>query len=274
MNPVIYFTKFMKGLSAGQIAEKAKSIGFDGLDLAIRKGQVVNPDNVTTELSKAMKVFAAHGLTVPLATLEGNAVDPDKPEIEAIFAACGKAGIRLIKLGYWVWQQNEDYWARVEQIQSALAKFEQLGRKHNVCALVHTHCDEYYASNASGAMTLVRRFDPKYVGVYLDPAHLSVDGELLPMGISIVKSHLRMVAAKSARYVANGAEAGGAKWKHDWCQLDEGLVHWPSALKLFKGINYAGPYSLHGEYSASEELNKVLPMVARDLAFFRGALKD
>ncbi|HYF51970.1 MAG TPA: TIM barrel protein, partial [Planctomycetota bacterium] len=204
MNPVIYFTKFMKGLKAEEIAQKAKSIGFDGLDLAIRKGQAVNPENVTSELPKAMKTFDAHGLSVPLATLEGNAVDPDKPEIESIFGACGQAGIRLIKLGYWVWQKSDDYWARVEQIQAALAKFEKLGRKHNVCALVHTHCDEYYGSNASGAMTLVRNFDPKHVGVYLDPAHLSVDGELLPMGIAIVKSHLRMVAVKSARYVANG----------------------------------------------------------------------
>jgi len=274
MNPVIYFTKFMKGLSAEQIAQKAKAIGFDGLDLAIRKGQAVNSDNVTTELPKAMKIFAGHGLSVPLATLEGNAVDPAKPEIEPIFAACGSAGVRLIKLGYWVWQKSDDYWARVEQIQAALAKFEQLGRKHNVCALVHTHCDEYFGSNASGAMALVRNFDPRYVGVYLDPAHLSVDGELLPMGIAIAKSHLRMVAVKSARYVSAGTESTAAKWRHDWCQLDQGLVHWPTAVKLFKEINYAGPFSIHGEYSVSEELDKVLELVKHDHAFFRKALKD
>lgn len=274
MNPVIYFTKFMKGLSVEQMAQKAKAIGFDGLDLAIRKGQTINPDNVAAELPRAMKVFASHGLTVPLATLEGNAVDPTKPEVETLFAACGAAGIRLIKLGYWVWQKNEDYWARVEQIQAALAKFEQLGKKHNVCALVHTHCDEYYASNASGAMTLVRNFDPKYVGVFLDPAHLSADGELLPMGIAIVKSHLRAVAVKSVRYAPAGSDAGAAKWKHDWCQLDEGLVHWPTAVKLFKDIGYSGPFSIHGEYSSSEELDKVLEMVKRDHAFFRKALNS
>jgi L-ribulose-5-phosphate 3-epimerase len=274
MNPVIYFTKFLKGLNAEQVAQTARGFGFDGLDLAIRKGQAVNPDNVVTELPKAMATFKQHGLTVPLATLEGGALDPTSADLERTFAACGAAGVGLIKLGYWVWR-GEDYWAKVEEIQGALGKFEKLGRKHNVCALVHTHCDEYYGSNASGAMNLVRNFDPKHVGVFLDPAHLSVDGEQLPMGIAIVKSHLRAVAAKAARYVAVPQPAGAAaKFKLDWCALNEGLVDWAAAVKLIKATGFTGPFSIHGEYSATEELEHLKPLVSKDLAFFRKCLNS
>lgn len=81
--PLIYFTKFLKGFSAEKVAEVAKNLGFDGLDLAIRAGQCVNPSNVQEALPKAMAVWRAAGLSVPLATLETSWVNPQTPELEA-----------------------------------------------------------------------------------------------------------------------------------------------------------------------------------------------
>ena len=54
---LIYFTKFLKGLSPDQIAETAMTLGVDGLDLAIRAGQCVNPGNIREALPKAMAVW-------------------------------------------------------------------------------------------------------------------------------------------------------------------------------------------------------------------------
>jgi sugar phosphate isomerase/epimerase len=265
---LIYFTKFLKGMNISEIAAKVQSLKFNGLDLAVRKGQTVNPENVNVALPEAVRVCRDHGLSIPLVTLEGNAVDPNKPEVQSIFAACGAAGIGLIKLGYWVWQPGENYWARVTSIKHALDGFCALSQKHNVCTLVHTHSDEYYGSNGAGVMHLVKDYDPRYVGAYIDPAHLSIEGEPLPMVLSMVGKHLRMVAAKNVRYVPS-ENPGGPIFKREWCLLNEGLVHWPTALKLLKSAGYNGPVSIHGEYSATEERDGVLELVEKEMAYMR-----
>jgi sugar phosphate isomerase/epimerase len=265
---LIYFTKFLKGMSVPEIAKKVQALKFDGLDLAVRKGQTVHPENVTQALPDAVRICKDSGLSIPLVTLEGNAIDPASPDIQATYAACGAAGVGLIKLGYWVWQPGEDYWARVTQIKRALEGFAALGKKHNVCSLVHTHSDEYYGSNGAGVMHLVQDYDPQFVGAYLDPAHLSIEGEPLPMVLSMVGKHLRMVAAKNVRYVPS-EKPGSPNFKREWCLLNEGLVHWPAALQQFKAAGYNGPISIHGEYSVSEERDEVLKFVAKEMAYIR-----
>jgi sugar phosphate isomerase/epimerase len=266
---LIFFTKFLKGLNAEQIAEIAIRLGFDGLDLAVRAGHCVNPGNIREELPKALKLWREAGLSVPLVTLEGNATDPK--QAESIFAACGENGVPLIKLGYWVWQPGQEYWREVATIRKALARFEKLGEKYGVCSLLHTHSDEYYGSNASGAMELLRGFDPRYVGVYLDPAHLALDGEYFAMALAIARDYLKMIGVKNVRPVRNAASG---EWIRDWCALEEGLVNWPEALRLLREIGYDGSLSVHGEYSASDDMSEVLKRAAEDLAYLKLRLRS
>ncbi len=271
---LIYFTKFLKGLTAEQVGATAASLGFAGLDLAIRPGQCVEAGNVGAALPAAMKIWRDRGLSVPLATLEGTPTDPHKKETGSIYAACAEHGIPNIKLGYWLWREgkwsgkNLPYWQGVEQIRSDLESLQRLGEKYGVRSLVHTHCDNYYGMNASSARHLVNGFDPRYIGIYLDPAHLSADGETLPMGLDICGEYLHMVAAKNVRYQLSNSDAP-ATWKHDWCQLSEGLVHWPNAIASLKAVGYDGAISVHGEYSGPEVLPEILEKVKTDVAFLK-----
>src|SRR5687768_10848314 len=106
---LIYFTKFLKGLNPDQVAETAVKLGFRGLDLAIRSGQAVNPDNVEEALPKAMEVWKKAGLSVPLVTMETRWTDPGKKEVETLYHACAAAKIPYIKLGYWTWRPEKPY---------------------------------------------------------------------------------------------------------------------------------------------------------------------
>jgi len=266
---IIFFTKFLAGLSAEEIAGAAKKLGFDGLDLAIRGGHAVNPANAKDELPKAMEVWKRAGLSVPLATLETGAVDPDAPEIEPIFAACGEAGIPSIKLGYWHWSADLHYWDAVDDIRRSLARFARLGERYGVCSLVHTHSGRCYGCNSSGAMHFARGFDPRYVGVYLDFAHLALCGEPLPMALDIVKGYLKMIGVKNARHLLG--ENG--KWTTDWCLLSEGLVDWPAAIGLLKELDYDVPLTVHGEYSGPSETASVLAKVQTDMRYLRATAR-
>jgi sugar phosphate isomerase/epimerase len=263
---LIFFTKFLMGLSADEVGKTAKRLGFDGLDLAVRKGQCVAPENVAASLPGAMKVWSDMGISVPLVSMETKQTDPRDAGVRQLFEACAKANVREIKIGYWQWKAGQAYWPMIETIRGDLKEFEKMGRDLGVRALIHTHSGGNFGCNASGAMTLVRGFDPKAVGLYLDLAHLAVCGEPTEMALAIASDYLAMVAVKNCRYVS--ATAGGlATWKTEWCQLDEGIVNWPRAIESLRKSNYTGPLSVHGEYSGPENREVVLEKVAKDVAF-------
>jgi sugar phosphate isomerase/epimerase len=265
-NPIIYFTKFLHGLSPEEIARVVKNIGFDGLDLAVRKGQCVNPDNVTSAMPKAMKIWKEAGLSVPLVSTETGLIDPLHPSVEPIWRACAETGVPNIKIGYWGWKDGDNYWKRVDEARRALEKFGELSEKCGVRTLLHNHSGDYLACNASTAMTLLRDFNPAHVGMYLDPAHLSINGEPLSLALAIVGNHLAMVAVKNAAYVSTG-NPDATRWSRRWCLLSEGLVDWPQTVSLLRKRGYSGPLSLHGEYSGPEERELILKNVQRDAEY-------
>jgi len=265
---LIYFTKFLAGMNSRQIGDHAKRLGVDGLDLAVRSGQAVNPENVTEALPEAMRVWRSLGLTVPLVTLEGGAVDPSDPSVIRVFEACGQAGIGLVKLGYWRWAAGHRYWEEVSRIRDAVAGFEALGRRVGVTSLIHTHSHGCYGCNASSAMHLLKGFDPNDVGIYLDLAHLAIEGEPFEMATDIAGAYLKMVAAKNVRYLAQWAPMA-MNWSRDWCLLHEGIADVAASVAHLKTIGYRGPISLHGEYSKSQELERMVAMVQQDVAYLR-----
>lgn len=259
---LIYFTKFLKGLSIQEVGDTAWRMGFAGLDLAVRSGQAVNPENVVDALPEAVKLWQSMGLSVPLVTLETGAVNPEDPCLVRMLEACGANGIGRVKLGYWHWRRGDPWPDRVTAIRKALDGFARIAQRSGVTCLVHTHSGNSYGCSAASVLALVEGQNPAHVAVYLDPGHLSVSGEPLPMALSMLGSYLGMVAAKNPRYLPGGAEE--PRWKLDWCSISEGLVDWKSAIRDLREAGYSGPISVHGEYSGPEDLDRILGKVSED----------
>jgi hypothetical protein len=57
---IVLNSKFFSGLSVERLGEKANGLGYDGIDLNVRPGHPVDPDNVTHALSKAIEVWTAN----------------------------------------------------------------------------------------------------------------------------------------------------------------------------------------------------------------------
>jgi sugar phosphate isomerase/epimerase len=265
----VMFTKMLKDLDTGKLAETVLDLGFDGFDLAVRPGYPINPENVGTALPAAAKQWEAQGLTVGLVTTNFDFLDPGKPEVEPLLAACSEIGCREVKLGYWVYR-GEPYWEKVDEIRRALAGFEKVCAKHDVRVSVHTHSDEYYGSNCAGVMHLVEGFDPGFIGAYIDPGHLSVDGEWLPMAFSMVKDYLSLIAVKSYGWFRS-EEDGKVKWEKRIVPLSEGLVDWAQVLELARGAGYDGVYTLHSEYEKMPA-DQILRLTRDDLAYLKSLL--
>src|SRR5437899_199786 len=96
----VYFTKLLRELDVKGLAAFCTEVGLDGVDLAVRPGYPVRPDNVAAALPEAVKVLKDAGLIVGLVTAETTLTDATSNSARALFEACGKAGIAAIKIGY------------------------------------------------------------------------------------------------------------------------------------------------------------------------------
>lgn len=261
----IMFTKHLEGLDLQGIIDGLKFAGVQGADLCVRPGYPVNPENAATALPEAAKRFADEGLEIPLVTSPGDFTKPDMDYAESLFEACGNAGVKHIKLGYWHWSPGDDYWEMVKTCRGYLEGFQKLSEKTGVQTVVHNHSGQSMGLNSSAVMHLVEGFDPKDIGVFADTGHLSVCGEPIEMALDIVKKYMSVMALKDL-YRQRVMRDGKPAWQVGVARIGEGFVDWRAALKAIDAVGYDGPVSFHSEYGG-EPPESVIDLARIDVRF-------
>jgi sugar phosphate isomerase/epimerase len=238
------------------LAAYVRELGFDGVELPVRPGYPVNPDNVTTELLRAARPFADAGLTI--ASIAG-------PTDEHTIAACGEAGIPIIRICLAIppGRSYLDYIAEVQRDYAAL--IPALDDAH-VTIGIQNHCGRFVA-NAMGIHQLLQPFEPRHIAAVWDPAHCALQGEIPELAADILWTHLRMINLKNAYWLrTNGLEAEYAQYKHYWTSGRQGLCSWPSVIAILRQRRYDGPICLTAEYSDTASVDR---LIREDLAFAR-----
>jgi sugar phosphate isomerase/epimerase len=267
---LVMFTKHLQGLDVPEIIEALQFIGVEGADLCVRPGYPVDPENVGRALPATARQFAAEGLSIPLVTAPTDLTRPDVAYAERLYAACGEAGVGHVKLGYWRWSPERAYWDEVTAIRDHLAGFQELSRTYGVQTCLHTHSPRSMGLNASAMMHLVEGFDPRYIGVYLDPGHLSIVGEPIEMALDIVGEYLAVVSMKDMvrqRVLRDGE----ATWETQVVRLGHGFGNLLAFVRGLAQMGFAGPVSFHSEYSG-EPVETVIDLARIDVRYVKALL--
>src|SRR5258708_26946258 len=82
------FTKPWK-MPVAELGSHVRSLGFEGIELPVRPGYQVEPENVANELPRVARQLADYGLKITSVAW---------PTDEATMAACGEAGNSAIRL--------------------------------------------------------------------------------------------------------------------------------------------------------------------------------
>ncbi len=258
-NPLMIFTKPWK-CSIPELGEMLAALGVDGLELPVRPGYPVTPDNMIDELPKAVAVLKQYGQTVYSIGASVSA---------ASIAACGAAGVPVIRDGIAI-DMSKGYYASVAAFRRMCQELTAELVMHNVKIGVQNHCNNFVGS-AIGLMHVIGDFAPQQVGAVLDLAHCRLDGEPEAMAIDIVWTHLSMVFLKNAyRMRINGPEAEEARWRIWWTTGRHGFASWRTAATVLQERGYSGPVCLTPEYSESgEDPIATLRLVKEDVAYTR-----
>jgi sugar phosphate isomerase/epimerase len=250
---IVLNSKFFSQLSVEQLGQKARELGYDGVDLCVRPGHPVHPENVRAALPAAAKRWEAEGIVCPMATAAVTLNDPAAPEVPGLFAGCADAGVPRLKIGFWRFRENEPFRDQLDHARRALAGFAALAQEHGVQVCYQTHSGPCLGSNCAGLLALLDGLDPRHVGAYPDLGHLALDGEDLAMGLAMIADWLSVVAIKDA-YHAPQPPGSEPPFAPRFVPVGSGSVNWRRALDLLRRLAFTGPLTVHTEYNFDEAI--------------------
>ena len=243
---IVLNSKFFHHLSVENLGKTTKNLVYDGLDTCLRPNHPIDPNTALTELPSTTRIWEQQGLIYPLATAPADLNQPDD-RAESLFAACAESGIPRLKIGFWRFESNDDYWQLFDRARKALDGFTALSRRYQVQTCYQAHSGPCLGSNISGLMYLLKEFDPQEVGAYPDLGHLELDGEDWPMGLSMMGNYLTVVGLKDVCY-SQRLENSSSICLPSFVKVGAGIVDWENRLADLHKSNFNGPLTVPTEY--------------------------
>lgn len=266
--PDIALTVFTKPwtIQIEELADKVAGLGLDGVELPIRPGYQVQPDNVSTTLPDAVKVFASRGLTIK------SAAAPLEP---TIVAACGDAGIPIVRTMVGIDLDKLGYAETIAQHRRTWDELIPLLDRTDVTIGVQNHSGNAVGS-AIGLYHLVEAYHPKHVCAILDMAHSAIAGEPTELAVDLLWPRMRgLLNFKGAfRERINGPEEQEAEYRTHWTTAEHAAFSWSGLVKNVLDRGFSGTFCLPAEYSdphgAPQRMgDDVLTYLRRDIALIK-----
>ncbi len=265
---LMLFSKHLAGLSVAEAGKVIQSLGFEGVDLTVRPGGHVLPENARAELVGAVRTLAGMGLAVPLVTT--GITSADDPFAEDIFEQAAEAGVPNLKLGYWRYEGLGTIRAAIGDAARRLDGIEALAQRTGVRGVIHNHSGNFVSALAPVLWDLIADRDPAAVGAYADPGHLMVEGGLAGwrMGLDLLGDRIAVVAFKDYLWEIQRDASGKPSLVRVGKPLSQGMVPWPEVVALLRKIGFEGWISVHREYGEQtlEALQEELPA---DMTYLR-----
>jgi sugar phosphate isomerase/epimerase len=278
---VCIFSKHLQFLQGEALATGAAEIGFDGIDISVRKAGHVEPAQVGRDLPALVGIIHQHGLDVPMITAD--IVDADSPFAEDVLRTMVKLGIHRYRWGGFTYDYKFPLAAQLDALKPRVAKLAALNKKYGVTAMYHTHSGAgVVGASIWDLYIILRDFDPDAVAVNYDVGHATLEGGLGGWinSFYISKPHLRGIAMKDCMWTKNAT----GRWNGNFVPLGTGMVHFQQYFGMLKEASFSGPVQLHFEYrlggaeNGSLKLtmsqNDVFAAMKRDLQQLRTYLKD
>ena len=245
---VCTYTEHFQSLPIPLVCKIFKRIGVEGLDLTVRPGGHIAPENAKDELPNAVKTARDHGLEIMMLTT--GISTPDR-NAEEIFSTCQKLKIDRIKLGYFDVGEFGNLAKWLDDIRHQLDAIAKLAAQYEVLPCVHVHSGLTIPSNGFMLYNLIRDMPPDRIGAYLDSYHMTMTGGAggWRQAIDLLTPWISLVALKNFRWEETDRdETGQQRWRTNYCRLEDGLAPIPEFASTIHQVGYRGFYTLHTEY--------------------------
>lgn len=237
------FSKHLQFLGYDEMARTAAELGFDGLDLTVRKGGHVEPDHFRRDLPAAISAIKDHGLKCEI--MATDIVSTSNQRDYDLLALARSLGVKAYRLGGLRYDKAADPMASVRTYKAQLAALAEWNRDIGITGLYQNHSGaDKFGAAVWDAYLVLKDLDPDFLGMQFDIRHAVTDGGLMwPTNFRLVQSCIRSIILKDFKWAVVDD-----KWQLVNTPIGHGMVDFNRYFRMLKeaGLNY--PVSLHCEY--------------------------
>jgi len=251
------FSKHLQWLDYKDMSEAAKQMGFDGLDLTVRRKGHVLPENVERDLPKAVAAMHKAGLQAEM--MSTNITNIQDPTTEKILKTASQLGIKSYRMGWMKYKEDQPIAEQIESFKPQLKELEQMNEHYNIRGDYQNHAGTSVGSAVWDIWLMIKDLNPEWIGCQYDIRHAMVEGlNSWEVGLKLLQSHIRTLDLKDFIYIQKDN-----KWTVKNVPIGEGAVDFQKYFGLLKKLNITAPISIHAEYDlgGAEHGAKTLPTI-------------
>ena len=262
------FSKGMEWLDYDAFTDTVLAAGYTGIDLTVREGGHVLPENVERDLPKLVDFAHQKKLTVPL--IVTSIISADNPMSERVLKTASQLGIRHYRMGYYRYDPKRNLSQYLNECLTKLQGLAMLNQKYAIQAGTQNHHGAYIGAPVLDIWQLIQNIDQKLVSIQYDTAHAQVENVFSwPQTMRMVKDRIGSLALKDYQW-----ELVDKKIRVNPVPIGEGSVNFNDYFKLLRAENIQAPFTLHVEYplltdtdkhlSISQKIKKIIPVLQQD----------
>ena len=272
------FSKHLQFLNYNDMSAAAAAMGFDGLDLTVRRKGHVLPENVLNDLPKAVEAMIKHGMNPKM--MSTNVWDVNDSVHKTVLETASTLDFTHYRTD-WLKYPEDRLIAESQALYGKQAKdLELLNKKLGLIGGYQNHSGKHVGAPIWDLLPILEATNGEYIGSQYDIRHAVVEGgESWELGLRCIKPFINSIVLKDFKWgIVDG------KWEPINVPMGEGMVDFNRYFSLLKKYEINVPVSLHVEYDlggAERGFNKitikekeVFSRIEKDLVFLKEAWKN
>ena len=236
------FSKHLQFLNYKDMADAAREIGFDGIDLTVRpKGHVI-PEKVESDLPLAVEAMKKVGFAPSLFCTAVE--DASNPVDKKLLETAAKLGFKYYRMNWYKYADQKSIPQSLEGFQEKMSVLSQLNSQLGLTGCYQNHAGRMVGASMFEIYEILKKVNLKHMGAQYDIRHATVEGGLSwQTGLNLIKPHIKTIVLKDTMW-----EKKNGKWGLLNVPLGEGMVDFDTYFKFIKQNNIQVPICLHLEY--------------------------
>jgi len=236
------FSKHLHFLDIKEAAQIAGELGFAGLDLTVRPKGHILPENVESDLPKAIRDIKEVGSSCEMITTA--VADATNSLDRTVVRMAASEGIKYYRCNWFKYKEDRSLEESLEYYQGKIKELGDLNSKHKIIGCYQNHSGVKVGASVWEVKKILETVNPKYFGTQYDIRHAVAEGgRSWSNGVKLLKPHIKTIVLKDFKWgKVNG------KWKIVNVPIGEGMVDFKAYFKLLKTLDVSPPVSLHLEY--------------------------
>lgn len=235
------FSKHLQFLNYKDMSAVAADMGFDGVELTVRKGGHVLPENVVEDLPKAVSAIKESGLKADMIV---TGITELNPQTKTILETAAGLGVKYYRMGYLRYPEMGTIPEALTRFNRQMKELGEFNKSLGIQGCYQNHSGMHVGGNIWEVSELLKDTDKDAMGAQYDIRHAVAEGgRSWPNGIRLLKDRITTIVIKDFRW-----EKIDGKCQIYNTPLGEGMVDFSAYFKILKENGIKVPVTIHYEY--------------------------